>query len=153
MLLLTFSDATCWKQDLCYAALAFASDNLKDNGHFVCKYYQGAEDKQLYSKLEKMFTLVHREKPDSSRKVCISDMSCASSPSFASFAQQQNTLPPSPPRFSGILGPLAQGRSGVALRCSISDVSPLCALQDSKEAYFVALRRKGRVTLAEIEGS
>lgn len=57
-------------QDLCYAALAFASENLKPNGHFVCKFYQGAEDKLLQTKLKKMFEHVHREKPDSSRKVC-----------------------------------------------------------------------------------
>ncbi|KAJ4395890.1 2' O-ribose methyltransferase [Gnomoniopsis smithogilvyi] len=79
------------KQDLCYAALAFASENLKPNGHFVCKFYQGAEDKLLQTKLKKMFEHVHREKPDSSRK-------------------------------------------------------------DSKEAYFVGLKRKGDVTLASIEG-
>lgn len=57
------------KQDLCYAALAFASENLKPNGHFICKFYQGAEDKLLQAKLKKMFEHVHREKPDSSRKV------------------------------------------------------------------------------------
>ncbi|CAN8105926.1 unnamed protein product [Discula destructiva] len=54
--------------DLCYAALAFASENLKPNGHFVCKFYQGAEDKLLQTKLQKMFESVHREKPDSSRQ-------------------------------------------------------------------------------------
>ncbi|KAF3760689.1 FtsJ-domain-containing protein [Cryphonectria parasitica EP155] len=77
--------------DLCYAALSFASENLKDGGHFVCKFYQGAEDKLFQSKLQKMFDQVKREKPESSRK-------------------------------------------------------------DSKEAYFVALKRKGDVTLAKIEG-
>lgn len=69
------------KQDLCYAALTFASENLKPNGHFVCKFYQGAEDKLLQTKLKKMFEHVHREKPDSSRKVCISHTSFMSSPS------------------------------------------------------------------------
>ncbi|KAH8785016.1 FtsJ-like methyltransferase-domain-containing protein [Diaporthe sp. PMI_573] len=53
--------------DLCYAALTFASDTLKIGGHFVCKFYQGAEDKRLQKLLEKMFTKVHREKPESSR--------------------------------------------------------------------------------------
>ncbi|POS77001.1 ribosomal RNA large subunit methyltransferase J [Diaporthe helianthi] len=53
--------------DLCYAALTFASDTLKIGGHFVCKFYQGAEDKSLQKMLEKMFTKVHREKPESSR--------------------------------------------------------------------------------------
>ncbi|KAI0383241.1 23S ribosomal RNA methyltransferase [Hypomontagnella monticulosa] len=53
--------------DLCLAALLFASDTLKAGGHFVCKFYQGAEDKDLELKLKKMFAKVHREKPDSSR--------------------------------------------------------------------------------------
>ncbi|KAK7746492.1 2' O-ribose methyltransferase [Cytospora paraplurivora] len=77
--------------DLCHAALTFASDTLKSGGHFVCKFYQGAEDKAFQKKLQRMFEKVHREKPESSRS-------------------------------------------------------------DSKEAYFVALRRKGDVTLADIEG-
>ncbi|KAL2105261.1 hypothetical protein VUR80DRAFT_8666 [Thermomyces stellatus] len=54
--------------DLCYAALRFASDTLKAGGHFVCKFYQGAEDKKLEASLKKMFDKVYREKPDSSRK-------------------------------------------------------------------------------------
>lgn len=57
-------------KDLCLAALQFASDTLKSGGHFVCKFYQGAEDKDLELKLRKMFAAVHREKPESSRKVC-----------------------------------------------------------------------------------
>ncbi|KAK8124569.1 ribosomal RNA large subunit methyltransferase J [Apiospora kogelbergensis] len=76
--------------DLCLAALQFASDTLRSGGHFVCKFYAGAEDKELEEKLKKMFAKVYREKPDSSRK-------------------------------------------------------------ESKEAYFVALRRRGYVTLAECE--
>ncbi|KAK0708405.1 FtsJ-like methyltransferase-domain-containing protein [Lasiosphaeris hirsuta] len=55
--------------DLCKAALAFASDTLKTGGHFVCKFYQGAEDKAFENLLKKMFTKVHREKPESSRSV------------------------------------------------------------------------------------
>ena len=57
------------KQDLCRAALSFASDTLKPGGHFVCKFYQGAEDKALELLLKKMFARVHREKPESSRSV------------------------------------------------------------------------------------
>ncbi|KAI0108382.1 23S ribosomal RNA methyltransferase [Daldinia grandis] len=53
--------------DLCYAALQFASDTLKAGGHFVCKFYQGSEDKELEKKLRRMFDKVHRDKPDSSR--------------------------------------------------------------------------------------
>ncbi|KAJ2977293.1 hypothetical protein NUW58_g7852 [Xylaria curta] len=53
--------------DLCLAALQFASDTLRAGGHFVCKFYQGSEDKDLELKLKKMFGKVHREKPESSR--------------------------------------------------------------------------------------
>ncbi|KAK0644406.1 FtsJ-like methyltransferase-domain-containing protein [Cercophora newfieldiana] len=55
--------------DLCRAALSFASDTLKTGGHFVCKFYQGAEDKAFENLLKKMFAKVHREKPESSRSV------------------------------------------------------------------------------------
>lgn len=51
------------------AALSFASDTLKTGGRFVCKFYQGAEDKAFETKLKKMFRKVHREKPESSRSV------------------------------------------------------------------------------------
>ncbi|KAI1463890.1 ribosomal RNA methyltransferase MRM2 [Daldinia caldariorum] len=78
--------------DLCLAALQFASDTLKAGGHFVCKFYQGSEDKDLELKLRKMFEKVYREKPDASRS-------------------------------------------------------------DSREAYFVALKRKDNVTLSSIENS
>ncbi|KFY69580.1 hypothetical protein V496_00127 [Pseudogymnoascus sp. VKM F-4515 (FW-2607)] len=53
--------------DLCNAALEFSYDTLKTGGHFVCKFYQGAEDKQLETRLKKLFGAVHREKPESSR--------------------------------------------------------------------------------------
>ncbi|CAG8983196.1 hypothetical protein HYALB_00004023 [Hymenoscyphus albidus] len=53
--------------DLCSAALFFAFDTLKIGGHFVCKFYQGAEDKTLEKRLRKLFASVHREKPESSR--------------------------------------------------------------------------------------
>ncbi|KAK4099994.1 ribosomal RNA methyltransferase MRM2 [Parathielavia hyrcaniae] len=55
--------------DLCHAALSFASDTLKPGGNFVCKFYQGAEDKAFEALLKKMFAKVHREKPESSRSV------------------------------------------------------------------------------------
>ncbi|KAK4110094.1 ribosomal RNA methyltransferase [Canariomyces notabilis] len=76
--------------DLCRAALSFASDTLKTGGNFVCKFYQGAEDKAFEGLLKKMFARVHREKPESSRS-------------------------------------------------------------ESKEAFFVALRRKGDVKLEDID--
>ncbi|KAH7630311.1 ribosomal RNA methyltransferase FtsJ domain-containing protein [Sordaria sp. MPI-SDFR-AT-0083] len=53
--------------DLCYAALSFANDTLKPGGHFVCKFYQGSEDKKLEDMLRKLFGKVFRDKPDSSR--------------------------------------------------------------------------------------
>ncbi|QUC20446.1 uncharacterized protein UV8b_04687 [Ustilaginoidea virens] len=53
---------------LCTAALQFASDTLKPGGHFVCKFYQGADDKLLEGNLKRMFAKVFREKPDSSRR-------------------------------------------------------------------------------------
>jgi 21S rRNA (uridine2791-2'-O)-methyltransferase len=58
-------------KDLCSAALQFAYDTLKIGGHFVCKFYQGAEDKQLEGELKKMFRAVYREKPESSRNVSL----------------------------------------------------------------------------------
>jgi len=56
-------------QDLCYAALVFANTTLRTGGHFICKFYQGSEDKLLETRLKKLFTKVHREKPESSRSV------------------------------------------------------------------------------------
>jgi hypothetical protein len=43
----------------------------------VCKFYQGSEDKQLEAKLKKLFTVVHREKPESSRSVSVHRLSTA----------------------------------------------------------------------------
>lgn len=57
------------RQDLCTAALSFAFDTLRSGGHFVAKFYQGAEDKLLEKKLKKLFEKVHRDKPEASRKV------------------------------------------------------------------------------------
>jgi len=56
-------------QDLCLAALTFCYDTLRTGGNFLCKFYQGAEDKAFEMKLKKLFERVHREKPESSRSV------------------------------------------------------------------------------------
>lgn len=56
-------------KDLCMAALTFCFDTLRTGGHFVCKYYQGNEEKDLELRLKKLFEKVHREKPESSRNV------------------------------------------------------------------------------------
>ncbi|KAI9675621.1 MAG: 2' O-ribose methyltransferase [Caeruleum heppii] len=62
------SDSEPRFQDLCNAALRFATDTLRPgSGSFICKFYQGAEDKALEMKLKKLFRNVHREKPESSR--------------------------------------------------------------------------------------
>ncbi|KAL2833221.1 ribosomal RNA large subunit methyltransferase J [Aspergillus cavernicola] len=53
--------------DLCRAALLFSHETLKAGGHFVCKFYQGAEDKVLEKQLKALFQKVHRLKPESSR--------------------------------------------------------------------------------------
>ncbi|KNG85519.1 21S rRNA (uridine(2791)-2'-O)-methyltransferase MRM2 [Aspergillus nomiae NRRL 13137] len=53
--------------DLCRAALQFSFEVLKAGGHFVCKFYQGAEDKDLEKQLKRLFQKVHRLKPESSR--------------------------------------------------------------------------------------
>ncbi|KAG8628857.1 hypothetical protein KVT40_002722 [Elsinoe batatas] len=54
--------------DLCLAALTFCFDTLKTGGHFVCKFYQGVEEKAFEMRLKKLFEKVVREKPDASRK-------------------------------------------------------------------------------------
>ncbi|KAL8779872.1 MAG: hypothetical protein Q9213_006742 [Squamulea squamosa] len=53
--------------DLCDAALRFAFDTLRSGGHFVCKFYQGAEDKALETRLKILFSKLYRDKPESSR--------------------------------------------------------------------------------------
>ncbi|KAL1999894.1 hypothetical protein VTN02DRAFT_3850 [Thermoascus thermophilus] len=53
--------------DLCRAALLFSFNVLKTGGHFVCKFYQGAEDKAFEKQLKELFQKVHRVKPESSR--------------------------------------------------------------------------------------
>jgi 23S rRNA U2552 (ribose-2'-O)-methylase RlmE/FtsJ len=62
-------DVSDSKQDLCHAALRFSTEVLKTGGHFVCKFYQGAEDKELEQQLRDLFKKVHRLKPESSRSV------------------------------------------------------------------------------------
>ena len=57
--------------DLCIAALEFAYDTLKTGGHFVCKFYQGAEDKLLEKRIRCLFEKIHRDKPSASRSVRI----------------------------------------------------------------------------------
>lgn len=52
------------------AALTFSFDTLRTGGHFLCKFYQGSEDKEFEKRLKKLFAKVHREKPESSRSVC-----------------------------------------------------------------------------------
>ncbi|GAB1733449.1 hypothetical protein NU195Hw_g2284t1 [Hortaea werneckii] len=54
--------------DLCHAALTFAFDTLGTGGNFLCKFYQGEEDKALELRLKKLFEKTYRIKPDSSRK-------------------------------------------------------------------------------------
>ena len=56
-------------KDLCMAALEFAFDTVKTGGHFLCKFYQGPEEKAFETKLKRLFAKVSREKPDSSRSV------------------------------------------------------------------------------------
>ncbi|KAF2711621.1 FtsJ-domain-containing protein [Pleomassaria siparia CBS 279.74] len=63
---ITFKDHV-GSMDLCMAALTFSFDTLRTGGHFLCKFYQGAEDKALETKLKRLFAKVHRDKPESSR--------------------------------------------------------------------------------------
>jgi 21S rRNA (uridine2791-2'-O)-methyltransferase len=81
------------------AALTFCFDTLRTGGNFICKFYQGAEDKALEKKLKTLFEKVHREKPESSRNVGLN---------FVYLGQDDTDM----------------------------------IVQESKEAYFVALRRK-----------
>lgn len=87
------------------AALTFAFDTVKTGGHFLCKFYQGSEEKAFETKLKRLFAKVSREKPESSRSV-----SCD----------------------------------------GISYTTLTDKWQASKEAYFVALRRKEDPTREEV---
>lgn len=51
------------------AALEFSFDTVKSGGHFLCKFYQGSEEKAFETKLKRLFAKVSREKPESSRAV------------------------------------------------------------------------------------
>ena len=62
--------------DLCLAALEFAYDTLKSGGHFVCKFYQGAEDKLLEKRIRRLFDKAHRDKPSASRSVSHGSYDC-----------------------------------------------------------------------------
>ncbi|KAI9683666.1 MAG: 2' O-ribose methyltransferase [Trizodia sp. TS-e1964] len=53
--------------DLCMAALNFSFETLRPGGHFVCKFFAGAEDRALERRLRMLFGAVHREKPGASR--------------------------------------------------------------------------------------
>ena len=46
----------------------FCYDTLVPGGHFLCKFYAGAEDQRLEARLKTLFEKVHRIKPDASRK-------------------------------------------------------------------------------------
>ncbi|KAK1148287.1 2' O-ribose methyltransferase [Aspergillus melleus] len=61
------SEISDTRSDLCHAALLFSYKALKIGGHFICKFYQGAEDRDLEHQLKALFEKVHRVKPQSSR--------------------------------------------------------------------------------------
>jgi hypothetical protein len=48
----------------------------------VCKFYQGAEDKEFERQLRVLFKAVHREKPESSRSVSQTALSHAHCSAF-----------------------------------------------------------------------
>lgn len=50
------------------AGLTFCFDTLVTGGHYLCKFFAGAEDHALEMRLKKLFEKVLRIKPDSSRK-------------------------------------------------------------------------------------
>ncbi|CAH0026543.1 unnamed protein product, partial [Clonostachys rhizophaga] len=64
---LLITDGESPNQDLCNAALDFASDTLKPGGHFVCKVYVGRGDQDFEQRVRLLFCKVHRVKPKSSR--------------------------------------------------------------------------------------
>lgn len=65
---MTYRASLTFGQDLCLAALEFCYDTLATGGNFLCKFYQGEEDKAYELRLRKLFEKVYRIKPDSSRK-------------------------------------------------------------------------------------
>lgn len=98
--------------DLCTAALEFAYDTLRTGGHFVCKFYAGAEDALLEKRVRRLFEKVVREKPAASRSVCRPSILIVVSMDFS------------------------------MLTCDCE--------QESREGFFVALRRKSSPTKDEI---
>lgn len=48
----------------------FCIDVLKPGGSFVCKFYQGPDDRLLRNRLDAVFEKVYQEKPEASRPVC-----------------------------------------------------------------------------------
>ena len=54
--------------DLVLSALKFATGVLENEGHFLCKIWQGSEQHRLENILNKLFTEVNVIKPKSSRK-------------------------------------------------------------------------------------
>jgi 21S rRNA (uridine2791-2'-O)-methyltransferase len=74
------------------AALTFSFDTLKTGGHFLCKFYQGSEEKAFETKLKRLFAKVHREKPDSSRTVCQSQVDPVNSILTLTRSQKRRTL-------------------------------------------------------------
>ncbi len=53
--------------NLCFAALKFSRDNLKEDGTFLCKFLQGGRWKYLESAMKQMFREVRLVKPLASR--------------------------------------------------------------------------------------
>ncbi|KAI5294372.1 2' O-ribose methyltransferase [Ascosphaera acerosa] len=94
--------------DLCLAALSFAYNTVKPGGHFVCKFYQGSEDKDLERRLKRLFARVHREKPESSRT-------------------------------------RERGQ-----RSNDTNGKPVANSQESRESFFVALKRRPDVPRSEV---
>ena len=77
---------------MCNAALRFAFETLRTGGHFICKFYQGSEDKAFESRLKVLFVKVHREKPDSSRNVRYRRIALLIETDVSCRSQKKNTL-------------------------------------------------------------
>lgn len=52
---------------LCHVALAFARATLTKDGNFVCKVFEGADDRELFDEIRQSFAVAKRVKPDASR--------------------------------------------------------------------------------------
>lgn len=53
--------------NICYEVLEFTNKYLKHNGHLLCKYYQGSDEKELITIAKQQFQNVKSIKPKSSR--------------------------------------------------------------------------------------